>query len=66
MQNPINELISRQLEIFNELAESAWCSLISDLNTDENPDYRRGFRAGRLCAILEIKAEIAAEQINKQ
>ncbi len=30
-----------------------------ELSTDENKDYRRGFRAGILCAFLQIQAEVA-------
>ena len=35
-------------DIFNE-----------ELSSDENRDYRRGFRAGILCAFLQLKAELS-------
>lgn len=34
----------------------------SELETDENKDYRRGFLAGRLFAQLQLKADIGELQ----
>ncbi len=37
-----------------------WASQVfhDELNTDENKDYRRGFRAGVLFSFLRIKSQI--------
>jgi len=46
------------MDLLDDQCESAWGSMITEINTDENADYRRGFRAGRLVAALEIKGDI--------
>jgi hypothetical protein len=47
------------LQLLDSETSGAWDSMSRELNTDENADYRRGFRAGRLVASLELKADIS-------
>ncbi len=48
--------------------DKCWTEFMRELSTDENQDYRRGFKAGLLVAHLYIKSQIrsirdiAAEQ----
>lgn len=42
-----------ELNVWIDEAESCFNN---ELNTDENKDYRRGFRAGVYCALLKVKA----------
>ena len=35
-----------------------WDKFMEEINTDENKDYRRGFKAGLLCSHLYIKSQI--------
>lgn len=35
----------------------AWRMFNEEISTDENKDYRRGFRAGILCALLQTKVD---------
>jgi hypothetical protein len=46
------------MELLDDQCESAWGSMVNEISTDENADYRRGFRAGRLVAALELKADV--------
>lgn len=39
-------------------ASECWDKFMLELDTEENKDYRRGFKAGLLCAHLFIKSEI--------
>lgn len=49
------------IQYIDDQCESAWGSMITEINTDENSDYRRGFRAGRLVAALELKGDILSK-----
>lgn len=47
-------------ELLNHLtkeANGAWKTFHEEISTDENKDYRRGFRAGILCALLQVRVE---------
>ena len=35
-----------------------WDEFMAEINTDENKDYKRGFKAGLLCSHLYIKSHI--------
>jgi hypothetical protein len=39
-------------------SKECWDEFITEINTDENKDYRRGFKAGLLCSHLYIKSKI--------
>ncbi len=45
-------------DILNENIKAASDSFLGEISTDENKDYRRGFRAGVLFSFLKIKAGI--------
>ena len=47
----INRMLNEKIDIFRE-------SFHEELSTDENKDYRRGFRAGVLFAHLQIKSDL--------
>jgi hypothetical protein len=47
------------VDLLEGQCESAWGSMIHELNTDESIEYRRGFRVGRLVAALELKADVS-------
>ncbi len=51
LPNEINKLLSLHID-------DAECDFDNELNTDENKDYRRGFRAGVLFSFLRMKADI--------
>lgn len=51
MSNEMKEYLQRN-------ADAAWDIFQDELSTDENKDYRRGFRAGILCAFLQLKADL--------
>lgn len=38
--------------------KECWEEFMVEINTDENKDYRRGFKAGLLCSHLYIKSHI--------
>ena len=38
--------------------KECWDEFMTEINTDENKDYRRGFKAGLLCSHLYIKSHI--------
>jgi hypothetical protein len=44
--------------MLDKVSSTAWKALWDELNTDENADYRRGFRAGILCSTLQVKSDI--------
>ncbi len=39
--------------------ETAWNAFSSEISTDENRDYRRGFKAGLLVGRLQIRADFS-------
>ena len=39
-------------------ATKCWNEFMEEIATEENKDYRRGFKAGLLCAHLHIKSQI--------
>ncbi len=39
-------------------ASKCWEEFMVEIDTDENKDYRRGFKAGLLCSHLYIKSKI--------
>ncbi len=53
--------MSNQIEFQKFLAEETLSALeefTQELNTDENKDYRRGYRAGVLFSLLLIKSNL--------
>jgi hypothetical protein len=46
------------LDYLNDDVDIAWKLFNEEINTDENKDYRRGFRAGILCAFLQTKVNV--------
>lgn len=44
--------------LFDSYLDIAWRNFREELQMPENADYRRGFRAGILCATLQLKSEI--------
>lgn len=38
--------------------KECWDEFMVEINTDENKDYRRGFKAGLLCSHLYIKSHL--------
>lgn len=51
LKKEINALLIEESDI-------CWKSFWDELNSDENRDYRRGFKAGILCATLRFKANL--------
>ena len=48
-----------ELEItLARMARDAWVEFNKELETDENKDYRRGFRAGALFGLIELQRVI--------
>ncbi len=45
-------------DYFEEKSQIAWKSFWEELKTDENADYRRGFKAGILCSTLQLKIDL--------
>ena len=45
------------LKHIQKQSDNAWLSFHDELKTDENADYRRGFKAGVLCALLQTKID---------
>lgn len=51
--------VIKQLEAFIEKeSDQCWKEFIDEISTDENKDYRRGFKAGLLCSHLYLNSEI--------
>lgn len=46
---------------FDERLTLGWKTFWEEINTDENQDYRRGFKAGLLCSTLQIKLDLLRE-----
>lgn len=44
--------------ILNIESDERWKCFWEELNSDENKDYRRGFKAGILCATLQFKSNL--------
>jgi len=44
--------------MLNEESSERWECFWEELNSDENKDYRRGFKAGILCATLQFKSNL--------
>lgn len=53
---------------FMQRCQDNWKDFLSELESDENKDYRRGFKAGILCSHLQLKAEIKeyVDAVNQQ
>ncbi len=53
-------MMKERIESFLKENTEHACELFYDeIQTDENADYRRGFRAGTFFAFLAIKADLA-------
>lgn len=49
-----------ELERFlDQETKECWDEFMSEINTDENKDYRRGFKAGLLCSHLYVKSHLS-------
>ena len=44
--------------MLNTESDERWKCFWEELNSDENKDYRRGFKAGILCATLQFKSNL--------
>lgn len=44
--------------MLNAESDERWKGFWEELNSDENKDYRRGFKAGILCATLQFKSNL--------
>ncbi len=40
-------------------ASECWTEFMKEIDTEENKDYRRGFKAGLLCSHLYIKSQVS-------
>ena len=50
--------LRKVIEHLDLQADMATVIFTDEISTDENRDYRRGFRAGVLYAYLELKSEV--------
>lgn len=50
-----------EIEFIEYHSQAAWNDFQSELSTDENKDYRRGFKAGYLFSMLMIKSNLGKE-----
>jgi hypothetical protein len=48
-------LNTNQEKLLNEICNADWNEFTREISTDENKDYRRGFKAGALFSALKIR-----------
>ena len=46
------------IDNFMQRCQDNWKDFLAELESDENKDYRRGFKAGILCSHLQLKADL--------
>lgn len=57
-EETMNEL-KHLKEILDVGIDTSWEEMRTELRTEDNSDYRRGFVAGMLCGRLQLKSDIS-------